>query len=190
MNRQNLLILAIIGTGSILSGLAYGVTNGQIIVGDLTITGTCTGCGEPSFTTYATILNSTITPTHGNTIERLLVSNDGSILGYDQSRNSTIITKTGSFIAFAQDAGTNTGPYYNGQSQGGEYKIIVNDSTNTLFIYKNNILLQTKTITAANFFGGTLGTCAIGISGNGKYIAVYGDNSANDYNRLVILEGT
>ena len=53
MNRQTLAIIAIIATGSILSGLAYGVTNGSIIVGDLTIT-------DPSWLAMYTKTSATI----------------------------------------------------------------------------------------------------------------------------------
>ena len=84
MNRQTLAIIAIIATGSIISGLAYGVTNGSIIVGDLTITGTCTGCGtEGSFTTYSLLLNQTVAsagPAAGAIVQ---VGNDGSVIASD-----------------------------------------------------------------------------------------------------------
>lgn len=52
MNRQTLAIIAVISTGSIISGLAYGVTNGSIITGDLTVTGTCTGCSSGPVINY------------------------------------------------------------------------------------------------------------------------------------------
>lgn len=44
--NQKLIIILILIAGGISSSLAYGVTNGTIIVGDITITGTCHGCSK------------------------------------------------------------------------------------------------------------------------------------------------
>ena len=102
MNRQNLLILIIIIGGSTLGGLAYGVTNGSIIVGDLTVTNSCSGCLQSQTITYTgdgSVVSRHITvgfqpkiiliQAQGNNAGGFIITNQTYLFGHIQSGGST-----------------------------------------------------------------------------------------------------
>ena len=70
MKKQTLAIFAIVITGFIIGGIAYAqtvITDTSITTPNLTVTGTCTGCGvsEGNFNSYSLITNTTLSGTSG-----------------------------------------------------------------------------------------------------------------------------
>ncbi len=188
MNRQSLLIIAIIAGGSILSGLAYGVSNGTIVVGDITVTGTCTGCGgEGTFTTWSTLTNSsTVTTDILSGGVDCKIDTNGNVLYADSDNTSLLFGFNGSKIIEAHTGTTGGINNIVAQSSTGKYQIIVYDTSHTLKIYKNNVLYKTIGYTSSNFSALDPVTC---ISSDGKYIGLLGQAS-NNHARVVILQGS
>jgi len=187
-----LLIIAIIAGGSVLSGLAYGVSNGTIVVGDLTVTGTCSGCGvvEGGYTTWAVSLNSTIAGTNGNPVMALQTSTDGSVIVSNTNDKVAIVKLDGTVVTVTTTPSNfdNTGQQSSAQSLSGTYKAILTSAGVT--VYKSNTLLTTIGIKAANFQGSTLGTVSVSISPDGKYISLAGEDTGAALDRVVILTGS
>lgn len=194
MKRESIAIFAIIAAGSFL-GLAYGVTNGSILTGDLTVTGTCTGCGggEGSFTSYATALNSTIVGTGDNRASNLMVSTNGTVFVLDVAHAVYLIKIDGSAttIATGLDSKDTIYGYQNiAQSQTGKYKAVLDDPNSVIKVYKNDNLLQNIGYNATQFGAIPGDTPAIGISSDGKYIAMYKANASATDMILLIFRGT
>lgn len=195
MNRQHLLILAIIGTGSILSGLAYGVTNGSIIVGDLTVTGTCTGCGgSGDFTTYSTLLNQTVTGTTGFAGTSLELADDGSLVAMDLNSKLISVKSDGTIVLAHSFASTSTTDVTRSivQTPDGKYFAILNSTSKSIDIYKNHILLQKIGVDMTQFVGGISlenSDFAFNISPNGKYIGLLANDVSNAIDRMIVFRG-
>lgn len=194
MNRQSLLIIAIIAGGSILSGLAYGVTNGTIVVGDLTITGTCSGCGvvEGIYSHYNTIdLNTTLSLGFVNSqTTDVHISNDGNII-YSGNVLNVSMLHNGTWT-LANFSYGNISDKQQGQSLTGKYQIILDDTTNlNVDVLKDGLYLQALGINLSQFTTpSTNGAIGIAISPDGKYIAVVGEDSAGFDQRILIFRGT
>lgn len=188
-SRKLFIIFTIIVSGSILSGLAYGVSNGSIIVGDLTVTGSCIGCGgEHEFTSWSTILNGTISGTSGKQTMDISVSNDGSVLDLDQGSKISLVLVNGTVIFVTSTPNYNLAIPVFSQSSTGEYKIV---ETNTgIDVYKNNVHIQTLGLTLSQFKFGSLGNEGIAISPDGKYISIVGIDSSGTIDRIVTFEGS
>lgn len=190
MNRQNILIILIIATGSTLGGLAYGVTNGAIIVGDLTVTDLCIGCdkSETDYTTYNLVLNETITGTVGWNGNHINLSNDRSLIGVDQGKYIYEINSGGTVQYATQNSemeqGKILGDGISSSSSSGKYKVATFNN-GTLSVFKNDVLLQHLTITKFSSNGGT-----IAISPDGKYIAFQGDDTSSIIDRIQIWQGS
>jgi len=197
MNQRSLIAIIILaGIGSIGTVLAYTgtITANQGSFNNVLVTGTCTGCGanEGSFTTWTTLTNTTVGTVSVSNVNNVIVSNGGSILAETVDCkdayffiNATVIKTTNSLsLCPANQDSTD-------QSMTGEYQIIYDaDRTNNIYIYKNNILQTTKTISTADFSGGVLSSTGIGISPNGKYIVVYGIDTGAAAQRLIVLQGS
>jgi len=191
LNRQSLFIIAIIAGGSVLSGLAYGVTNGSIVVGTLTVTGSCSGCiGSGSFTTYAKSLNSTIAGSSGDSVVGLQTALDGSVIVSNSADKVSIVKLDGTVVIVnsAPSGFVNSGEVSSAQSTDGVYKILLTSSG--INVYKSSTLLTTIGIKKSDFFGSDLSTVSVGISADGKYITLAGKDTAGALNRVVILTGS
>jgi len=192
MNRQSLLIIAIIAGGSILSGLAYGVTNGSIVVGNITVTSTCSGCAtvEGTYSSWAVSLNSTIAGSNGNPVMALQTGTDGSVIVSNTNDRVAIVKLDGTVVTVTTTPSNadNNGQQSSAQSLSGTYKAILTSAGVT--VYKNNTLLTTIGIKAANFQGSTLGTVSVSISPDGKYISLAGEDTGAALDRVVILTGS
>ena len=188
MNRQSLLIIAIIGIGSIISGLAYGVSNGSIIVDTLTVNGQ--QIGEGTWTTWATTLNSTIAGTNGNSIMGLQTSTDGSVIASNSNDRVALVKLDGTVVIVnvAPSAFVDSGQVSSAQTIDGLYKVLLTSSG--LNVYKNSALLTTIGIKKSDFFGGDLSTVSVSISSNGKFISIAGEDTGGALDRVVILTGS
>lgn len=193
MNQRSLIaIIVLAGIGSIGSVLAYSgtISAGQGNFNNVLITGACTGCGgSGSFTSYTLQLNETVAGTNQRTSQSILVSTDGSILGSD-SQNDAIVFLNGTVKAVYTNDGSTATPTSTDQSIDGVYKVIIDNSGNSIVVYKNNVLIQTITINPSAFSTGfNLSKESIGISSDGKYIAIYGPDISAE-NRLTVFKGS
>lgn len=210
MNRKILLLLLILGSGSILATVYASnttitntsvstttvntsdlVASHDVNTTNLFVTGTCSGCGamEGSYNSYSTTLNQTVTGSQATTIVGLQSANDGSILGLDFHRaslvlvNGTVIKNIPTIPNFQSDQRLTS------QSVNGVYFVALN-STGNILVYKNHVLLTTIGIKTSQFYLGNLNTASIVMSPNGKYIALYGADSGNVLDRLLIFQGS
>lgn len=189
MNRQSLLIIAIIAGGSVLSGLAYGVTNGTIVVGDLTITGTCSGCGtENDYTSYNTVFYNNTNSVDAAFIDDFHISNTGAATIATAS-HSYVISSSGTVIGKGTNYNFGT-PLQSGQSVTGIYKAyIIANGTGSIMVVKNDSVLQ-QIHPNVSQFGINLSGEALSVSPNGKYIGLVGPDSGGTTTRLVIFQGS
>lgn len=188
MNKQSLLIIAIIGVGSVLSGLAYGVSNGSIIVDTLTVNGQ--QIGEGTWTTWAKSLNSTVAGSSGDSVIALQTGVDGSTLISNSGDKVSVVKLDGTVVIVnsAPSGFVNSGEQSSAQSMTGEYKTLL--TSTGINVYKNNSLLTTIGIKKSDFFGGDLSTVSVSISSNGKYISIAGKDTGGALNRVVVLAGS
>ena len=197
MNQRILITLIILaGIGSIGSVLAYSgtISAAQGNFNNVLVTGTCSGCGagEGSFTSWTTLTNTTLGTVSVSNADNVIVSNNGSILAETIDctdayffTNGTVIRTTNSLSLCPANQDSSD------QSITGKYQIIYDaDRTNNIYIYKNNVLQDTKMIQASQFSGGVLSSTSVGISPDGKYIVVYGTDSGVASQRLIVLQGS
>lgn len=182
MNRQSLLIIAIIASGSILSGLAYGVTNGSIIVGDLTVTGNCTGCGGSLiFSSWGTVVLDGTVSDGGNVVQNSEIDNNGNFVfmtggvaptsWFERINGTNTSYSAASFQAF-------DGVKIFSQSSDGKYQAIYDDSTHKIHITNNGTSLYDITLDfATKYNAGNAGS--VSISPNGKYVGFAYDDFAD-----------
>jgi hypothetical protein len=180
MKKQPLIISLIILAGITSSGLAYAVTNGSIITGDLTVTGTCTGCsGEADFTTWTLITNQTVSGTSAIFPFNTAIGNNeisyvgGSGKAYLIDSNGVLKGATNFNIA---SIGTQLV-----QSASGEYKVLQDDN-GTVTIFKNSAKLQTINADTTHSFSAATNLLTT-ISPNGKYVLLTGTdiNGVNEH---------
>jgi hypothetical protein len=197
MKRQTLLIISIIATGS-LFGAVYAsgtiITDTGITTGNLTVTGTCTGCGagEGSYSNYNTIqLNTTIgTAFIATQYTSMSISNNGNVV-FGSNGNNTAVTIGGTIIqsgsGYASAPGVDIA-----QSITGEYQLIVVDDVHyDLKVIKNGIFLQDIGIDLSQFISPDAAKgVAMAISPDGHYISVIGKDSGGTSERLVIFKGS
>jgi len=199
MNPKLAILLIIIAGG--ISATAYATTtiisDSGIITSNLTITGTCTGCGagEGDFNSYAVIYNSTfatISPT--GLVKNTAISNDGSFFIIDNNDKIWEIAANKTIIINANVSAATTGTgFQSGQSMTGEYKFVYDDSFTLVHIIKNNNLIQTSSLDKTQFqaFGpNSFADSSMSMSPNGKYIEVAGPNNGDGLLRVVILQGS
>lgn len=192
MKRQSLAIIPILVIGS-LFGVAYSastiISDSGITTPTITVSGACNGCGnEPSFTSWATVLNETVAGSQGKQNSGIAIGNDGSVLFSDSGFETALVLVNGTVVTVtpSPDVGL-TIPVFS-LSSTGEYKII--EYSNGIHVYKNNILVKTLGVTLAQFKFGVLGNEGISISPDGKYIALQGIDSGATSARLLIFEGS
>ena len=192
MNPKLAIILIIIGAG--MSGIVYAsstvISDTGIITPSITVSGTCTGCGnEPSFSSYSLVLNQTVTGTGGSLGNLVQVSTDGSVLAQNGQPKTSVIKLDGTIVNVLSLPFTETRNTFTQQQQSttGQYKIILN-STQAINIYKNNIFLQKIQVNINSAF--TSGQEAVGISSDGKYIAIFGNDKSGAIDRIIIYQGS
>ena len=198
MKKQSLIIICILAAGSLL-GTVYAastvITDSGITTTNLTVTGTCTGCGasEGDFTSYNTVLlNTTIVPlaTADTVISSVYISNNGDVLSSGNQNNfllknngTLIYTNATSINGFGKDIS---------QSMTGKFQILTNDfSSLEIKVFKDQAFLQNLSIDFTQFSNPTNGgSIGIAISSDGKYIAVVGKDFGALNDRILVFEGS
>lgn len=198
MKRQTLAIIGIIAAGSLISSVyAVGtvITDTGITTGDLTITGTCTGCGgEASYGSWTTLQQEGTLASGGNIENQLLIDNNGNLLvsfGCSScSPTSWIISNTGSTSSFTSNSFGAVSSSFITQTSSGQYQAIYNDGAKVIDIYVNGTLAANVPLDfASKFFTGN--QMGIAFSPNGHWLAVVGDDFADhSKNRFQIYRGT
>ena len=163
---------------------------------DLTVTGTCTGCGgggssEGTYTSYNAILyNVTFVPTTGLYPDKLLVSNTGATTVHINS-GIILVTSNGTVIDIGQTYSPNMNAVPIDQSMTGKYKIMESASgTGSILVYKNDSLLTTIFPEAISQFNtNDLSFTGIAISPDAHYIALYGANNSTS-GRMIVFQGS
>lgn len=196
-HRQFLIILCIIVAGSIFATVSATTISGDIITNNLTVTGTCTGCGvggasEGSYSHYNTIdLNTTLSLGFVNSqTTDVHISNDGNII-YSGNVLNVSMLHNGTWT-LANFSYTNISDKQQGQSLTGKYQVILDDTTNlNVDVLKDGLYLQALGINLSQFTTpSTNGAIGIAISPDGKYIAVVGEDSGGVDQRILIFRGT
>lgn len=194
MKKQTIMIIILLSVGT-LFGVGYSastiISDSGITTSNLTVTGTCTGCGgSGTFTTYSTILNTTITGTSGSSNVGLFTSNDGSILAQDSTSKISLTLLNGTVVSVTNDpsGSTNIGQQAIAQSSDGKYKTIL--KSDSILVYKNNVLLQTIGIKKSDFVFSDLTTVSVSISPDAHYISIAGRDTGGAIDRIVIFQGS
>uniref|UniRef100_A0AAT9J7K4 ORF63 n=1 Tax=Nitrosopumilaceae spindle-shaped virus TaxID=3065433 RepID=A0AAT9J7K4_9VIRU len=189
-------IILIILAGAI-SSSAYAastiITDTGITTTNLTVTGTCSGCGGAgSFNSYALVFNNTIATTNIHFINKFQIGNDKSVLVSDTFVQGYMINSTQQVInSFSNSGAVVENTPQNDQSFGGKYKIAYNDSTKKITVSKNDAVLQTLFINTSQFNDGTnLSNEGVSISSDGKYIGIFGLDTTGIIDRLIIYQGS
>lgn len=172
MNKQNIIILSILAIGS-LSSIAYAtstvITDSGITTNNLTVTGSCTGCGgDGQYTHWTLFSNTVITDTNA----------------YNSSSSDIKVGNNGNSIIYTGDT-----------SEGNVVQIFFPNGTQ----YENTIAEPTAHLIYSRVFdesdGGhyqVIGTKFNDFTGNLHHIQIYTDvnDSAGAHQRLVILQGS
>lgn len=193
MKKQTISIIALLVVGT-LFGVGYSastvISDSGITTTNLTITGTCTGCGSGSFINWTTSLNETIAGTGGHPNAGLFVSIDGSVSSTDTTSKTALILINGTVKTVTAGVPNmlNVGQLPYAQSIDGKYKVFLTASG--VDVYKNNVLIKTLGIDKTQFTAGVLGDESVGISSDGKYIAVSGEDSGAAIERVLIFGGS
>ena len=188
LQKQSIAILSILIGGSLLS-IAYAtstiVSDSGIITPSLTVNGN--QIGEGSFTSYNTVqLNTTVIGFRDTLIGELHIGNDGAVILHGDSNNKLVYIN-GTQV-FEQTSHTTPGSSQEtDQSLSGEYKIVLDTSTSTVQVYKNNNYLQALGFNSGQFTALHIGTA---ISPDGHYIVIMGEDSGGAIDRIVIFKGT
>lgn len=183
--------------GSVLSGLAYGVTNGSITVGDLTVTGTCSNCGAGSgtFTTWSKITDFTtdsFTSNTNNWVDAAVtntgtftISNLNTTVVYD--KDGTVVTSYRS----ANDDFASQPSQFLGRSVDGTYVSAYDFTPHQVRIYTNGTLLTSIPVDTTSKYFSTADVVPY-MSPNGKYILVWGYNNTINLhtNRVQLWQGS
>lgn len=196
MNKQTIVILGIIAAGSIL-GTVYAtgtvITDTGITTGDLTITGTCTGCGgEASYGSWTT-LEQEGTFTSNGIVNQMLLDNNGNLLvslGINAGTpTSWIISNTGSITSYTSNSFGAVSSNFITQTSTGQYQAIWNDGAKVIDIYVNGTLAANVPLDFASKFA-TGNQEGIAFSPNGHWLAVVGvDFTDNTKHRFQIYRG-
>lgn len=200
MKSNHIGIISIVIIGS-LFGVVYGsstiISDSGINTSNLTVTGTCTGCGgggvEGNYTNYNTVdLNQTNGLGFPDTsFTNIHISNLGNVIYSGDTLNVGV--KLNGIVNFANFSYSTTSAHQQDQSSTGKYQIIW-DGTNTLVaVFKDGVFLQNLGINLTQFSTpGTNMHLAIAISPDGKYITVTGNDAVGGGtdDRTVIFRGT
>jgi len=197
MKKQSLLILLIVLAGSSAS-IAYGVgtvvTDSGITTGNLTITGTCTGCGgEASYSSWTTLQQEGTLATGGMIENQVLIDNNGNlVVNFGAATGTTqtwLVSNLGSTTSFTSSAGPAVSAAFITQTTSGQYQAIWNDGAKVIDLYTNGTLAANVPLDfAAKFKTGQ--PVGIAISPNGHWLAAIGiDFTDNSKNRFQIYRG-
>jgi hypothetical protein len=190
MRKQTLAIISIVVAGIVFS-VAFAtstvISDAGIITTNLTVTGTCTGCGsEGDFTHWNPIMNTTVQTNQvfnnpANQPKYAFVDNDGNIILEEFQGFLGEVARNGTLIFTDPNGAENNG---NGNfadvfTSASHRYLIDNNSTSNLRIdvFDRGTHLQTIQFDSSLFdthytFGGL-------ISPNGKYILLIGDNNTD-----------
>lgn len=192
MKRQTLMIIGIIAVGSLL-GSVYAtstvITDNGITTSNLTVTGTCTGCGgSGSFTTWNLLYNVTLTQTDYPT--GFDIDNNGnSVLQYNQATG--FVSKNGTeLVKVATNQISNSGMKLVDQSANGKYQIYFDGVNHQIHILQNATLVHIIQLNMPGDFNTGSDILSISISPSGEYIGVTGLNHARTFDRLQLFEGS
>lgn len=198
MKKQTIAILGIIAAGSIL-GTVYAtgtvITDTGITTGDLTITGTCTGCGsEASYSSWTTLEQEGTLASGGNIINQMLLDNNGNLVISFGSGAGTaftwLVSNTGSTTSYASNSFSAVSSSFITQTTTGQYQAIWNDGAKVIDIYVNGTLAANVPLDFASKFA-TGDQEGITFSPNGHWLAVVGvDFTDHSKNRFQIYRGT
>lgn len=198
MKKQTIAIIGIIAAGSIL-GTVYAtgtvITDTGITTSDLTITGTCTGCGsEASYSSWTTLEQEGTLASGGNIANQMLLDNNGNLLvsfGCSPcSPTSWIISNTGSTASYTSNSFAAVSSAFITQTSTGQYQAIWNDGAKVIDIYVNGTLAANVPLDFASKFA-TGYQEGITFSPNGHWLAVVGvDFTDHSKNRFQIYRGT
>ena len=198
MNRKtSTTILGMLVLGGLIS-VAYAsttiITDTGITTTNLTILGTCTGCGggEGTFTSWAKLFNGTVAGTSAGAGGTIYVNNTGTVIFEDNNGGLNLVGPSGTAIAQVTAPVGITTPtnYHTAQSTQGAYQIILDETHSKIVIYKNRALLFTIGVKMGDFTTGPSNHLSVGISPNGQYVAVQGDDTGGALDRLVIFKGS
>ncbi len=192
--KQFYAILSLVIIGSFFSTVyATTVLDTTSVFQNLTVLGTCTGCGgggSGSFTSYSTALNETLAGTSSGTNIGLFSSIDGSTFEINTSGKSSITFINGTVKVVTPTAiNFDSSQVHIAQSPDGKYKAIIT-SGSKINLYKNNALLQTIGINLTQFATSNTDFISISLSSDGKYISVCGQDSGGGIQRLVVFIGS
>lgn len=185
--------MSLLGIGSLFS-ITYAastiISDSGITTPNLTVTGTCAGCsGEGDFSSYSLITNKTDTSGPFSAGIYVQVGNDKSVIGFENGGKTMYFNPSGNLISSTSNSSPIAGPYPFEQSLTGKYRIIRNDTSSQIDVYKNNILLTHIPIDITHSFESYLFTTC-GISQDGKYIALFGPDFTTNFEQLQVWQGS
>lgn len=192
MNYNALMIIIILAAGGVSIGVSYAstiITDATIIVNNLTVTGTCTGCGggDGSFTTWTLIQQTNFTESGCFNGSFISLDNNGNSLF--TCNNVILITNGGSITNF----GSNINQFTQAatESSTGKYKTFTN-GTGTQYnipIISNSTLIHSIIVNASVFK--TPSQVINAISPSGEYITLKGNDICNcGHGELQIWKGS
>lgn len=200
MKRHSGIILSILAIG-ISFGSVYGastiISDSGINTSNLTVTGTCTGCGggssEGNYNSWNTVdLNQTLGLGFPDTyFTDMHISNDGNVI-YSGSVLNIGFFKNGT-VGFASFDYSTASSHQLDQSMTGKYQVVWDDLASTFTVLKDGGIKQVLGINMTQLTNPTSNNAlGVAISPDGKYIVVVGNDAVGGGNddRAIIFEGS
>lgn len=193
VKRQTLAIILILIAGGTSSVYATTILDSTSVFQNLTVLGTCTGCGggEGSFTTYSLITNATVAGGDNDPGTMIVVADNGTSFAAEKGHYIFSLSKTGAVTGKSNNFAnplTLADILSVSKSNSGEYMTMYDSSNKTVTIFKNNSFLQHIPVDTINVYGDV--GLAVAISGNGKYIGIFGLDQSGAFDRIQIWEGS
>ena len=167
------------------------ITDTGITTTNLTILGTCSGCGasEGSFNSWNTMALNGSTSAVDLTLCFVKVGNDGAVLTEGNNRAALIYVNGTEKFNHASN-GCASGNNID-QSMLGTYKVLLNsDAAGKVSVYKSGQFKQLLGINLSQFSGSSITTGSIAISPDGHYIAVAAENSGASGDKVLVFQGS
>lgn len=186
--NQRLIIILILAAGGM--GIAYS-TSGTIQIGPTSCIGL--SCDAPDYSVYSVVSNDTVYSLPDSFMSSLYVGNDGHIISNGNNNNGYVLLNGTVVAAYSLNNSGNSQDIQ--QSTSGKYAVLVNSGSFpavSIEVFRNNVHIQSIHLNESQFHsGGFLNANGIiGISPDGHYIGVIGEDTSGTNDRLIILRGS
>jgi hypothetical protein len=142
---------------------------------------------EGDYTTWALVIDQTISNTGGYPASYLVIDNDGSLASATSQNKGYVMKSDGTQLLLCKTTPLAAEKKVS-MSVLGKYITIVDEDEHEIKVYSGGSLLATIAIDTVNKF--TDEDIGVSISPNGQYIAIYGNDKSGIIDRVQVWKGS